>query len=78
MAPRLTQAQKAMAYRLKSHGLSNMEIARQLSCDDSLILYMFQGKISSVALPRRGFLAPEHSPSTIENRSSWAFVLVTR
>ena len=61
MAPRLTQAQKSMAYRLKSHGLSNMEIARQLSCGDSLILYMFQGKISSVGvatawIPRSGAL----------------------
>jgi IS30 family transposase len=61
VAPRLTQAQKSMAYRLKSHGLSNMEIARQLSCGDSLILYMFQGKISSVGvatawIPRSGAL----------------------
>lgn len=61
MAPRLTQDQKSMAYRLKRHGLSNMEIARQLGCTDGLLVYMFQGKISSVGVatvwtPRPGAL----------------------
>lgn len=61
MAPRLTQVQKSMAYRLKAHGLNNSEIARQIGCTDGLIVYMFQGKISSVGVttawtPRPGCL----------------------
>lgn len=61
MAPRLTQAQKSMAYRLKAHGLTNTEIARQIGCTDGLVVYMFQGKISSVGVatvwtPRLGSL----------------------
>jgi transposase, IS30 family len=61
MAPRLTQAQKSMAYRLKAHGFNNSEIARQIGCTDGLVVYMFQGKISSVGVatvwtPRSGAL----------------------
>ncbi len=61
MAPGLTQQQKSMAFRLKKHGPSNMEIARQLGCTDGLLVYMFQGKISSVGMvtvwtPRPGAL----------------------
>lgn len=64
MAPRLTQAQKSMAYRLRALGFSKSEIARQVGCTDGLVVSMFQGKISSVGVatvwtPRLGALTIE-------------------
>ena len=51
---------KSMAYRLKKHGLSNMEIARQLGCTDGLIVYMFQGNIIG-GRPRCGYSTPRQT-----------------
>ena len=78
MAPRLTQQQKSLAYRLKKHGLSTTEIAQQLGCGDSLLFYMFQRKISSVGVATVWTPVPGRSPLMNENRSCWAFAPVTR
>lgn len=66
MAPRLTQTQKSMAYRLKAHGLNKAEIARQIGCTDGLVVYMFQGKISPVGVA--SVWAPRSGALTIDER----------
>ena len=65
-----------MAYRLKSNGLNNMEIARQIGCGDSLLVYMFQGKISSVGVA--SVWTPRPGALTIDDREQylvWVFAL---
>ncbi|OIQ85805.1 integrase core domain protein [mine drainage metagenome] len=62
MAPRLTQAQKSLAFRLHKQGLSQREIARQICCSSSVLSIMFRDKASSVGVmetwsPRAGRLS---------------------
>jgi putative transposase len=53
VAPRLTQAQKALALRLHRQGLSQREIARQICCNDSTLSIMFREKLSSEGIADR-------------------------
>jgi IS30 family transposase len=62
VAPRLTQAQKSLAFRLHRQGLSQREIARQICCSDSILSIMFREKASRVGVeetwsPRAGRLS---------------------
>ena len=50
MAPRLTQVQKSLAFRLHRQGLSHREIARQTCCSSSMLSIMFRDKASSVGV----------------------------
>jgi IS30 family transposase len=61
MAPRLTQEQKTLAFRLRKQGLNQKEIAQQVCCSGPLLSIMFRDKASAVGIstpwtPRDGRL----------------------
>jgi IS30 family transposase len=66
VAPRLTQEQKTLAFRLKRQGLSLKEIAHQVCCSAPLLSIMLRDKASAVGIPAPW--TPREGRLTIDDR----------